>query len=146
MPVHSVDEQERLRREAEDAQERARKEAEESRLRRLEEGRQARETLLDQLEGFASAVGHIQVQRTESDLVLSYRGNQLRFLSRGEGDEIELDFEGAKGGQHTLHRMPELEDRWVWSREIAGRPDRVPFSTQGLEILMTGVLKLPRPA
>jgi hypothetical protein len=138
----SLDEQERAHR----ASEEARLAAQEAHERRLEQGRVARNTLLDDLQKFAEAMGHLDVQRSDTELVLSYRGNRLAFIAHGDGDEVNLEFEEAEGGAQRLYREAQLENRWVWSRSIAGRQDRVPFYMQGLETLMTGVLKLPRPS
>lgn len=106
----------------------------------------AREALLDDLEAFARAVGHVAVQRDDDGLTVRFGLRGLRFEPMGEGDRLRVTLEGWPAtADHRIYREQDLGDRWVLSYRKHGNEDRVPLFDKGLEELMVSGLGLPRP-
>jgi hypothetical protein len=114
--------------------------------RRAEEGARARQALLEDLEQFAQAVGHVAVVRDDLGVSMRYRERALRFEPMGEGDRVRVTVEGwGNTTEHRVFRERDLADRWVLAYKKYGRDEKMPLFERGLEELMVGGLGLPRP-
>jgi hypothetical protein len=119
--------------------------AAETRERRRIEGRAARSQLLDDLEAFARAVGHFDVNRHGESLTIEYGGALLLLEEMGDGDRVRVQFDAAEARreQHRIYREQALADRWVWSVGRAGGEDRLPLFDRGLGQLLVRALGVP---
>lgn len=120
--------------------------ATQDRERLREEGRAARAALFDDLAAFASLVGHLDVERREEGVTLSYGGSKLAFDAVGDDDRVKVTFAiaEARGEQHRLYRERGLQDRWVWVSVRFSQEERQPLFERGLEDLLVRALALPR--
>ena len=116
-----------------------------SKERRAQDGSKAREELLEELAGFAAAVGHLTSERVGEGISLSYQGRSVLFQPDGDGDRLRATFEGvASTTEHTLYRESALGDKWVWSFRRRGQEERMPLFDAGLQELLAMSLGLPR--
>ncbi|MFT7518382.1 MAG: hypothetical protein ACI9MC_000513 [Kiritimatiellia bacterium] len=117
---------------------------------RLAEARAARNELLAELVAFARAVGHLEISLGD-DLLISWRGQRVRFSPVGDADRIAVAFEMVdqdppSGDAHVrIYRHLDLGNRWVLSVPRGAREELEPLFDAGLVHLMTAGLGLPIP-
>lgn len=117
-----------------------------ARLDRLAEGRAARDALFADLEAFGKDAGFLEVLRRPDGVQLAWNGRSIRFVARGEGEAVGVDYATmATGETQRLYREAALGQRWIWVRTRGAREDRLPLFDQGLEVLLVHALGLPEP-
>ena len=137
----------RFRRAMDDESDRERREAEESQ-RALERAAKARSALFDDLVSFAEETGFLRAKLRDGGLVRVHRKRELRFVPVGDGDAVELDWEGRDPEEtHRMYLEQRLGEAWVWGRKrrMRQREDRDLFWDKGLEELLVLGWGLPRP-
>ena len=111
---------------------------------RVEEAeREARSELLDDLEAFGRAVGHLEVERVEAVLTLRYGDAHVVFRDAEDELHLEIHQGPASNATHVLFREAALDDRWIWSSRRGAHEERRPLFDEGLELLMSQALGLP---
>lgn len=124
----------------------ARRDAEAEARRRVEEARAARDALLTELAAVAREIGVVEVRPGPDGLTLRYRERYVHLAPKGDGDRLDVEFEGAGDEEHWLYRQAELGGRWIYARKRRHREDRVPLYDAGLEELLVRGLGLPPPS
>lgn len=130
-----------------DAVERDHHAASARRARVLAEARAAREELLDELRDFASATGHLGVERSESGLVFRYRDQQLTLTPEGDGDRLRVSWTHGHDGDPPIavYRHPEADFVWILAVGQPGSEAVERLFPTGLIHLLTEGLGLPAP-
>lgn len=137
-----------------DAVEAGRQQAEEERERELAAAREARRKLLEDLQAFGRAVGHLVVEARDGRLSLRWGSQRLDFVPEGDGDRVAVRFGALTLNEETevepdidirIFRHPDAGNAWVLSVARDGEEEVEPLFEAGLVHLLTEGLGIPDP-